>query len=131
MLTCRSAIPGTALADFVIFPPRWAVADHTFRPPYYHRNTMTEFMGLIHGKYEAKAEGFAPGGASLHPAMSPHGPDLEAYQAAANKELRPERVADGTLAFMFETSLIVRVAEWALACPELQPDYVDSSWSRL
>jgi homogentisate 1,2-dioxygenase len=109
----------------------WTVADHTFRLPYYHRNTMTEFMGLIAGKYEAKAEGFAPGGASLHPAMSPHGPDYESYRAAVDKELRPEHHAEGTLAFMFETSLIVNVAEWALDCPELQPDYVDSSWSRL
>ncbi|KAM7433993.1 hypothetical protein ABFA07_015828, partial [Porites harrisoni] len=77
MLTCPSLKPGVAIADFVIFPPRWSVAENTFRPPYYHRNCMSEFMGLIYGKYEAKEEGFAPGGGSLHSMMTPHGPDMD------------------------------------------------------
>jgi len=79
VLTCKSLEPGVAVADFVIFPPRWAVQEHTFRPPYFHRNCMSEFMGLIHGSYEAKKEGFNPGGASLHSTMSPHGPDRTTF----------------------------------------------------
>lgn len=80
MLTAPTDKPGVALLDFVIFPPRWLVAEHTFRPPYYHRNCMSEFMGLIHGGYEAKADGFLPGGASLHNCMTPHGPDTKSYE---------------------------------------------------
>ncbi|XP_014241481.1 homogentisate 1,2-dioxygenase [Cimex lectularius] len=112
VLTCPSNKPGTAIADFVIFPPRWSVAEHTFRPPYYHRNCMSEYMGLIKGSYEAKEDGFAPGGASLHPIMSAHGPDLACFEGASNAELKPSRVADGTMAFMFETSLHLKTFNW-------------------
>ena len=96
VLTCPSVKEGTAILDFVIFPPRWSVADHTFRPPYYHRNCMSEFMGLILGNYEAKEEGFAPGGATLHSMMTPHGPDKDCFEAWTKKELGAIRVADGT-----------------------------------
>ncbi|XP_014222228.1 homogentisate 1,2-dioxygenase [Trichogramma pretiosum] len=127
VLTCPSDKPGTAIADFVIFPPRWSVQEHTFRPPYYHRNCMSEFMGLIRGSYEAKdREGFQPGGASLHSMMTPHGPDAACYEAASSAELRPERVADGTQAFMFETYYGLAVTEWALrGCQKLDPKYQD------
>lgn len=124
MLTCKSLEPGVAVADFVIFPPRWTVQEHTFRPPYYHRNCMSEFMGLIHGHYEAKKEGFAPGGASLHSTMSPHGPDANTFNAASAAELKPMRVADNTQAFMFETHFMLTVTEWGLkTCGKVQPDY--------
>jgi len=113
VLTAPTTDPGVAAADFVIFPPRWAVAEHTFRPPYFHRNCMSEFMGLIFGVYEAKQEGFLPGGASLHSCMTPHGPDTETFAKASNAELKPHRVADGTLAFMFESSLLLKVTTWA------------------
>lgn len=133
VLTCKSSVPGTAIADFVIFPPRWSVAEHTFRPPYYHRNTMTEFMGLLSGSYDAKpdGEGFAPGGASLHPAMSPHGPDAQAFLAASQAQLKPERVGDKAMAFMFETSLLLKVSAWAMSSAELQSDYVEAAWAQL
>ncbi|XP_028937251.1 homogentisate 1,2-dioxygenase [Ornithorhynchus anatinus] len=114
VLTAKSLRPGVAVADFVIFPPRWGVADHTFRPPYYHRNCMSEFMGLIHGSYEAKEEGFLPGGCSLHSAMTPHGPDSDCFDRATEARLEPERVADGTMAFMFESSLNMAVTRWGL-----------------
>lgn len=115
VLTVKGAIPGQAIADFVIFPPRWSCSDHTFRPPYFHRNCMTEFMGLIQGSYEAKQDGgFLPGGFSLHSMCTPHGPDSKTFEIASNCELKPSRVGDGTLAFMFETSLIIEVSEWAL-----------------
>lgn len=125
VLTCRNGIatPGTALADFAIFPPRWAVAEHTFRPPYFHRNCMSEFMGLICGAYEAKKEGFLAGGASLHSLMTPHGPDSATYDQASKVALQPVRVADGTMAFMFETSLMLRISKWAMECGCLQSDY--------
>jgi len=113
VLTSPTLDPGVAALDFVIFPPRWAVGEHTFRPPYFHRNCMTEFMGLIKGMYEAKQEGFLPGGASLHSCMTPHGPDNDTFVKASNAELKPHRVADGTLAFMFESSLIMSVSKWA------------------
>merc|ERR1712000_656097 len=102
VLTCPSNEPGTAVADFVIFPPRWMVMEHTFRPPYFHRNTMSEYMGMIHGVYDNKAKGFEPGGSSLHLTMTPHGPDLETFIKASDdsKEQQPTFFGAG-LAFMF------------------------------
>uniref|UniRef100_A0A915CUE2 Homogentisate 1,2-dioxygenase n=1 Tax=Ditylenchus dipsaci TaxID=166011 RepID=A0A915CUE2_9BILA len=88
VLTAPSAHPGVAIADFVIFPPRWGVAEHTFRPPYYHRNCMSEYMGLITGNYEAKSQGFQPGGASLHSMMTPHGPDYNCFEKASTCKLK-------------------------------------------
>ncbi|XP_054265889.1 homogentisate 1,2-dioxygenase [Macrosteles quadrilineatus] len=124
VLTCPSTKPGTAIADFVIFPPRWAVQEHTFRPPYYHRNCMSEFMGLIYGNYEAKEEGFCPGGASLHSIMTPHGPDLQCFETASRANLQPTRVADGTMAFMFESSLGLGLTTWGEnLCQKIDPDY--------
>ncbi|KAH9381779.1 hypothetical protein HPB48_009813 [Haemaphysalis longicornis] len=97
VLTCPSSKPGTAIADFVIFPPRWSVAENTFRPPYYHRNCMSEFMGLITGKYEAKETGFQAGGASLHSMMTPHGPDVDCFEQASKAKLAPQRIGDGCM----------------------------------
>jgi homogentisate 1,2-dioxygenase len=111
----------------VIFPPRWMVAEDTFRPPWFHRNLMSEFMGLIHGVYDAKAEGFLPGGASLHNSFAAHGPDRATFGRASAAELKPQKIAD-TLAFMFETRLTIRPTEFALATPALQRDY-DACWS--
>jgi len=124
VLTCASVKPGVAIADFVIFPPRWGVAQNTFRPPYYHRNCMSEFMGLIHGNYEAKKEGFKPGGATLHSMMTPHGPDADCFEKASNGGDNPERVADGTMAFMFESSLSMAITEWGnKICEKVDPNY--------
>ena len=113
VLTCPSAKEGVAVCDFVIFPPRWSVAENTFRPPYYHRNMMSEFMGLILGRYEAKEEGFAPGGATLHSMMTPHGPDANCFEDWTNRELGAIKVAEGTQAFMFETSMGLSITKWA------------------
>ena len=131
VLTCPlgNEQPGTSLADFVIFPPRYACGDHTFRPPYYHRNCMSEFMGLIQGVYEAKSgDGFSEGGASLHSCMTPHGPDKDAYEKAIKQEDGAVRVAEGTMAFMFETCMLLRVQEWAQRTS--QPNYWQA-WSDL
>jgi homogentisate 1,2-dioxygenase len=127
VLTSPSEVPGTANCDFVIFPPRWMVAEHTFRPPFFHRNVMSEFMGLVTGAYDAKAEGFAPGGASLHNCLSAHGPDRATFDRAVAADLQPQKIAD-TLAFMFETRLAVRPTRFALETPALQQDY-DSCWA--
>lgn len=124
VLTAPSGEMGTANVDFVIFPERWLVAEHSFRPPWYHVNIMSEFMGLIYGRYDAKAEGFAPGGVSLHNCMLPHGPDKEAFDQASLAELRPHKLAD-TLAFMFETRYPQHVTEYAARLPTLQSDYID------
>uniref|UniRef100_A0A8C7QXL8 Homogentisate 1,2-dioxygenase n=1 Tax=Oncorhynchus mykiss TaxID=8022 RepID=A0A8C7QXL8_ONCMY len=124
VLTAKSSRPGVAMADFVIFPPRWGVADHTFRPPYYHRNCMSEFMGLIKGHYEAKEEGFQPGGGTLHSMMTPHGPDRDCFEKSSTALLKPERVADGTMAFMFESSFSMAVTKWGLeTCQRLDKSY--------
>ena len=128
VLTCKSTIPGVAIADFVIFPPRWNVTEHTFRPPYYHRNVMSEFMGNIQGQYEAKKDGFLPGGASLHPCMSAHGPDASTFQHATSASLTPQRVAEQSLSFMFESYLAIGVTRRAHAM--IQPDYW-TCWSGL
>lgn len=124
VLTAPSPIHGTPNCDFVIFPPRWMVAEHTFRPPWFHRNLMNEFMGLIFGAYDAKAEGFVPGGASLHNCMAGHGPDAETFEHASNAELKPHYLAN-TLAFMFETQLIVRPTAFAMNTRILQHEYFE------
>ena len=124
VLTAPSHLHGTANVDFAIFPPRWLVAEHTFRPPWFHRNMMNEFMGLIYGQYDAKAEGFLPGGASLHNCMSGHGPDAETFERASHAELKPHHISD-TLAFMFETRLPVRPTKYALESKILQHEYYE------
>jgi homogentisate 1,2-dioxygenase len=124
VLTSPSETPGTANIDFVIFSDRWLVAENTFRPPWYHSNVMSEFMGLIYGQYDAKPQGFAPGGVSLHNCMLPHGPDAEAFEAASNAELRPHKL-EGTMAFMFETRFPQRVTAYAAGLDELQKSYGD------
>jgi len=129
VLTSPSDTPGTASCDFVIFPPRWLVAEDTFRPPWFHRNVMSEFMGLVHGVYDAKAEGFVPGGASLHNCMSAHGPDRETYDRAVSAKLAPQKV-DDTMAFMFETRLPIVPTRAAMDSPTLQREY-DACWSGL
>ncbi|MGZ5445538.1 MAG: homogentisate 1,2-dioxygenase [Thermoanaerobaculia bacterium] len=122
VLTSASDTPGVANCDFVIFPPRWMVAENTFRPPYFHRNIMNEYMGLIYGVYDAKAEGFAPGGGSLHNCMSGHGPDAQTFDAASSADLEPTFQGD-TLAFMFESRHLIRPTRFALETPALQRDY--------
>ncbi|GAA0559751.1 homogentisate 1,2-dioxygenase [Halomonas salifodinae] len=124
VLTSPSDTPGMANIDFVIFPPRWMVAENTFRPPYFHRNLMSEFMGLIYGEYDAKAEGFLPGGASLHNCMSPHGPDAETFDKASESELTPQ-YQGATMAFMFESRYVYHPTEAALNADFRQRDYVD------
>jgi homogentisate 1,2-dioxygenase len=125
VLTSPSDVPGRANADFVIFPPRWLVGEDTFRPPWFHRNVMSEAMGLIHGAYDAKAEGFAPGGLSLHNLMSGHGPDVESWRKASEVELKPVKI-EGTMAFMVETCWPYRPTQFALE--RAQPDY-DHAWA--
>jgi homogentisate 1,2-dioxygenase len=113
LLTSPSETPGTANCDFVIFPDRWLVMEDTFRPPWYHVNVMSEFMGLLYGVYDAKPGGFSPGGMSLHNAGLPHGPDREAYIAASEHDLSPQKL-EGTMAFMFETRLVQQPTPFAM-----------------
>ncbi len=122
VLTSPSDTPGTANCDFVIFPPRWMVAEDTFRPPWYHRNLMSEFMGLVRGQYDAKPEGFLPGGASLHNCMVPHGPDAQAFDKASRAELVPHKL-DDALAFMFESRYRFVPSEFALSGGALDATY--------
>ncbi|SDC66836.1 homogentisate 1,2-dioxygenase [Belnapia rosea] len=129
VLTSPTTAPGVANMDFVIFPPRWMVAEDTFRPPWFHRNVMNECMGLVQGVYDAKAEGFLPGGVSLHPRLSAHGPDAATTERAIAAELKPHKIG-GTLAFMVETSQVIRPSAFAMACPQLQPGY-DACWDGL
>ena len=122
VLTSPSGTPGVANIDFVIFPPRWMVGEHTFRPPYYHRNIMSEFMGLIEGVYDAKSDAFAPAGASLHNVMTPHGPDAETFAKASSADLKPERYKN-TMAFMFESRYPFALTDWALKTDLLDKNY--------
>ncbi len=125
VLTSQSDTRGIANVDFVIFPPRWLVMEDTFRPPWYHRNVMSEFMGLIHGDYDAKSGGgFEPGGASLHNSMIPHGPDTATFERASNAELTPWKTQN-TMAFMFESRYPLEPTRYALECGALQADYRD------
>ena len=127
VLTSPSEHHGTANCDFVIFPPRWMVAEHSFRPPWFHRNVMSEFMGLIEGAYDAKEGGFAPGGASLHNQMAGHGPDRASYEKAVAADLKPHKI-EGTMAFMFESRWVIRPTRWAAESPLCQLDY-DDCWA--
>jgi homogentisate 1,2-dioxygenase len=120
-------VPGTANIDFVIFPPRWMVAEDTFRPPWFHRNTMSECMGLLYGAYDAKAEGFQPGALSLHNQMSGHGPDVASWKGASEADLKPHRI-DGTMAFMIESRWVFRPTDHALQTSTLDADY-DAVWT--
>ncbi len=129
VLTSPSELPGLANVDFVIFPPRWLVGEDTFRPPWYHRNVMSEFMGLVIGAYDAKAEGFLPGGASLHNTFASHGPDAETFARASTAELRPQKI-DDTLAVMFESRWMIIPTSQALQAAHRQPDY-DAVWHGL
>ena len=122
VLTSPSETPGTANIDFVLFSDRWLVAENTFRPPWYHLNVMSEFMGLIYGRYDAKPQGFVPGSISLHNTLLPHGPDREAFEGASNAELKPHRLSD-TMAFMFETRFPQRVTAFAAGLDGLQTGY--------
>jgi homogentisate 1,2-dioxygenase len=129
VMTAPSGEEGTANVDFVIFPERWSVAEHSFRPPWYHMNIMSEFMGLIYGQYEAKPAGFLPGGMSLHNCMLPHGPDSAAFEHASKVELKPAKLRD-TLAFMFETRFPQHLTSYAAGLKALQEDYADC-WAGL
>lgn len=129
VLTSPSDTPGLAGVDFVVFAPRWLVGEDTFRPPYFHRNVMSEYMGLIEGAYDAKAEGFVPGGGSLHNMMSAHGPDRDTFEKASAAELKPQKIDDG-LAFMFETRWPVTATEQAAQAAHLQRGY-DDVWEGL
>ena len=129
VLTSASDRPGMANVDFVLFSDRWLVGEHTFRPPYYHRNIMSEFMGILYGVYDAKEEGFAPGGMSLHNMYFPHGPDHDAWIKATTSDLRPERLSD-TMSFMFETRYPLIPTGYASSIPALQDDY-PSVWHSL
>ncbi len=124
VLTSPSGEPGVANCDFAIFPDRWLVAENTFRPPWYHRNYMSEYMGLCYGQYDAKEEGFVPGGGSLHNCMSAHGPDVDAFEKASNHDLSPQKLA-GTMAFMFESRYLIRPTRYAIEGGLLQADYYE------
>ena len=130
VLQSQTDTPGVDAIDFVIFPPRWLAAEDTFRPPWFHRNVASEFMGLVHGVYDAKAEGFLPGGASLHNCMSGHGPDAETFEKASASDTSKPHKVDDTLAFMFETRTLLRPTRFALESAQLQADYFQC-WQNL
>ena len=129
VLTAPSGQPGTANIDFVLFRERWMVAENTFRPPWYHKNVMSELMGNIYGIYDAKPEGFVPGGMSLHNMMLPHGPDKQAFEGASNADLKAEKL-DNTMSFMFETRFPQHLTEFAAREAPLQDNYIDC-WADL
>jgi homogentisate 1,2-dioxygenase len=130
VLNSPSDTPGVGNMDFVIFPPRWLVAQDTFRPPWFHRNVASEFMGLVHGAYDAKAEGFAPGGCSLHNCMTGHGPDAATFDKASTADLSKPDVITDTMAFMFETRAVIRPTQQALEAAHRQRDY-QACWAGL
>lgn len=130
VLHSPSDTAGTSNLDFVIFPPRWLVAQDTFRPPWFHRNIASEFMGLIHGVYDAKADGFAAGGASLHNCMTGHGPDAQTFEKASAADLSQPHVIVDTMAFMFETRAVIRPTRQAFEAAHRQRDY-QACWAGL
>lgn len=129
VLTAPSGQPGVANIDFVLFRERWMVAEGTFRPPWYHKNIMSELMGNIYGQYDAKPKGFIPGGISLHNMMIPHGPDQQAFEGASNVDLKPAKL-DNTMSFMFETRFPQHLTTFAANEAPLQDDHIDC-WEAL
>ena len=123
VLHSASDTPGVSNIDFVIFPPRVLAMQDTFRPPWFHRNVASEFMGLVHGQYDAKADGFVPGASSLHNSMTGHGPDAETFERASTADISQPHTITDTMAFMFETRCVLRPTAYALQSPELQADY--------
>jgi homogentisate 1,2-dioxygenase len=130
VLTSPSDTHGVGNMDFVIFPPRWLVAQDTFRPPWFHRNVASEFMGIVHGVYDAKAEGFSPGGCSLHNCMTGHGPDAATFEKASTADLAKPDVIRDTMAFMFESRAVIRPTRQAIDAPHRQRDY-QACWAGL
>jgi homogentisate 1,2-dioxygenase len=131
VLTAKSKTPGTPLADFLIFSPRWDIASHTFRPPYYHRNAATEFMGLLYGQYGGRSDGFAPGGASYETGFCPHGVSYETFKMATEAELGPMRVHESTIAFMFESSMMFTVTDYAMTRSGKLHEHEPKMWDNL
>jgi homogentisate 1,2-dioxygenase len=129
VLTSPTDTSGLANVDFVIFAPRWLVGENTFRPPWFHRNVMSEYMGLVSGAYDAKAAGFTPGGGSLHNTFASHGPDADTYAKASTAKLTPQKL-DDTLAFMFESRWTIQPTRQAMDAPIRQRDY-DEVWAGL
>ena len=132
VLTAKSKTPGTPLADFLIFSPRWDVASRTFRPPYYHRNAATEFMGLVYGTYGGRSDAFMPGSCSYETGFCPHGVDYGEFKAATEMDLAPMRVHEDTIAFMFESSMIFKLSDYAMKSPKRHGAYSQSlalSWT--
>ena len=129
VMTFPTDTPGIANVDFLIFPPRWQVANDTFRPPPYHRNVMSEFMGLVKGVYEVRPNGFLPGGASLHNCMLPHGPEADVFERGSAADLEPAYLSD-TLAVMFETKFVLQPSKFALDASQLDVNYADC-WAPL
>lgn len=118
VLTAKSKTPGTPLADLLIFSPRWDVANHTFRPPYYHRNAATEFMGLVYGTYGGRSDAFLPGSCSYETGFCPHGVDYDEFKAATESDLKPQRVHENTMAFMFESGMTFTLSDYAMKSPK-------------
>ena len=129
VLTSPSGVEGTANIDFILFRDRWNVAENTFRPPWYHKNVMSELMGNIQGKYDAKPTGFVPGGISLHNMMLPHGPDSEAFEGASTTQLEPQKLKN-TMSFMFESRFPQHLTEFAVNEAPIQSDYADC-WQQI
>jgi homogentisate 1,2-dioxygenase len=123
VLQSQSDTPGVDAIDFVVFPPRILAMEHTFRPPWFHRNVASELMGLVRGVYDAKAEGFLPGGASLHNCMTGHGPDADTFEKATTADTGQAHYIRDTMAFMFETRHVIRPTRAALESAQLQPEY--------
>jgi homogentisate 1,2-dioxygenase len=131
VLTAKSKTPGTPLADFLIFSPRWDIASHTFRPPYYHRNAATEFMGLLYGNYGGRSDGFAPGGASYETGFCPHGVSYDQFKMATEAELGPMRVHEDTIAFMFESSMMLTLTDYAIKRSGKLHEHEPKMWDNL
>ncbi|KAF8207020.1 homogentisate 1,2-dioxygenase [Mycena galopus ATCC 62051] len=131
VLTAKSKAPGVPLADFLIFSPRWDVASHTFRPPYYHRNSSTEFMGLLYGNYGGRSDGFQPGGASYETGFCPHGVSYDEWSKASEMELKPMRISEGTIAFMFESSMMFTMTDFAMKRSGKLHEHEPKMWDNL
>ncbi|KAI8166096.1 Homogentisate 1,2-dioxygenase [Colletotrichum sp. SAR 10_70] len=114
VLTAKSKIPGVSVTDFMFFCPKYSSATNTFRPPYYHRNMATEVVGIVYGDYKGTSRNLEAGGLSFQSSYMPHGETHEAFEKATTSELKPLRVGEGFLGFMFQISTHCAITQFAL-----------------
>lgn len=118
---------GANALDLVVFPARWDPTEHTFKPPYFHRNVTTEINGIIEDP--SLNAPFTTGMVFVTPSMTPHGVRagaVERFLAKSDEAAdRPTKSSSKSLWFQFETALHFHRTEWAKRTDLAKEDWPD------